>query len=185
MYSHQELESFYLGSEEDWPMGSKMHHFPSNGITGARINHPHNELVTVSTPRLTERKGTLLILEDFDEIRAFLARHFTRHGFEVFSSATVEGALTIAHSHLPEAIIVDFDLSGSQAYHAVERLRAALPGSFIVLMGGPGTVAVKDRAILAGASKVLDKAYHLGELDEIIGRVAQPFLSTASPRLIS
>src|SRR5665811_1534349 len=51
----------------------------------------------------------MLILEDFDEIRAFLSRHFTQQGYDVFSSATLRDAIAIAWEEAPHIIIVDYD----------------------------------------------------------------------------
>ena len=117
-------------------------------------------------------KPILLILEDFDEIRAFLVRHFDQKGYDVFSASTLRDALVIAWEETPQVILIDYELSNETALHALERLHVALPQSYIVLIGGPQTREVTERAILAGASKVLSKTYAISEMDYIVGKAA-------------
>ena len=115
-----------------------------------------------------EPKTILLILEDFDDIRAFLVRHFDQRGYEVYSSATLRDALVIAWEQAPRVILIDSDLRGETAIHAIQRLHEALPESYIVLVGGPQTLEVTERTILAGANKVLSKSYAISEMDYIV-----------------
>jgi ActR/RegA family two-component response regulator len=117
---------------------------------------------------LVQPKCVILILEDFDEIRAFLARHYVQQGYELFSAATLRDGMAIAWEDSPQLILVDYDLGGETAIHAIERLHEAQPHSYIVLLGGPQTIEVGDEAILAGASKVLSKAYNISEMDAIV-----------------
>jgi len=121
-------------------------------------------------PRPLSRDGApvVLILEDFDSIRAYLKNHFKMQGYDVCSAATIRDALEMAEEEYPQVIIIDYDLSGEDAYEAIRRLRAILPLSYIVLMGGPDTATIEDNAKRSGASRVLAKAYELGELDDAV-----------------
>ncbi|MDP4198616.1 MAG: response regulator [Bacteroidota bacterium] len=102
----------------------------------------------------TEPRHVLLILEDFDELRALLARHFVERGYEVFSSSTLRDALAIAWEEAPQMIIIDYSLRGEDAMHVIERLHNAQPLSQIVLAACPPEVEVEEQAIAAGASRV-------------------------------
>ena len=113
-----------------------------------------------------ESRMLLLILEDFDEIRAFLTNHVTNHGFDVFSSATLRDALAIAWEEDPQVIVIDYDLSGETAIHAIKRLHEVQPESYILLVGGPETSEFEEQAMLAGAAKVLSKEYSIFEMDQ-------------------
>lgn len=117
-------------------------------------------------------KCVMLILEDFDEIRAFLARHFTQQGYEVYSSSTLRDALAIAWEEAPQVILIDYDLSGETAIHAIKRLHEAQPQSHVVLVGGPQTTEVEELALAVGAEKVLSKAYGIAEMDRIVESAA-------------
>jgi len=115
------------------------------------------------------KSPVLLILEDFDEIRAFLSRHFMAHDFDVFSASTVRDALAIAWEESPQVVIVDYDLTSENALRAIERIRIAAPESYIVLIGGANTESLFAGASEIGASKVISKVYALNEMDEILG----------------
>jgi DNA-binding response OmpR family regulator len=110
----------------------------------------------------------LLILEDFDEIRAYLSRHFIQHHYDVFSSATLRDALAIAWEETPTAILIDYMICGETAFRAIERLHEAAPKSYIVLVGGTGTEEIKQHALTVGASQVLPKAYTISDMDNIV-----------------
>jgi ActR/RegA family two-component response regulator len=169
MHLHQELEGYYLGTapEQTFEVSTAA---PSVKIRAkaSRASFPKRQRQIEVTP-----KTVLLILEDFDEIRAFLVRHFDQKGYEVYSSATLRDALVIAWEEAPRVILIDYDLRGETAVHAIGRLRDALPQSYIVLIGGPQTQEVAERAILAGASKVLSKAYAISEMDFIVSSAAR------------
>ncbi len=152
MYWHQEAENFYLGDAS--LVMPRIRSMNQHG-TGKR-NHGR------------EYPPLVLILEDFDSIRAYLKNHFKMQGYEVSSAATIRDALEMAEEQYPQVIIIDYDLSGEDAYEAIRRLRAILPLSYIVLMGGPDTATIEENARRSGASRVLAKAYELGELDEAV-----------------
>ncbi|MDP4198610.1 MAG: response regulator [Bacteroidota bacterium] len=178
MHLHQELEGYYLGMP-DTQSGTGMVSIPPPKSTGRSLR------AMAAVAPAASPSCVMLILEDFDEIRAFLSRHFTERGYEVFSSCTLRDALAIAWEESPHVIIIDYDLSGETALHAIERLHSAQPNSHIVLVGGPQTVEVEERAILAGASTVLSKAYGIAEMDRVVERAAhlttphRPFIRTS------
>jgi len=167
MHLHQELEGFYLGLET--PSVPNDSEWMRKDIVMNGIHKP-NEVSAIQTYEVPLHgcAGGLLIVEDFDSIRALLAHHFQKHGYGVCSSATVRDALMIAKDEQPRVVIVDYDMSGVDATKALALLRASLPDSYIVLMGGPGTSDVEYRALHAGASTVLAKAYRISELDRIV-----------------
>ena len=164
MHLHQELEGYYLGLE---PIDMEQ------GINTSTRSY---------APQLEGCTNGLMIVEDFDSIRALLAHHFQGHGYGVCSAATVRDALAIAGDEHPRVIIVDYDMLGEDATKAVTKLRGALPTSYIVLMGGPGTADVEFRAKSAGASTVLAKAYRISELDRIVDAASTHDRSTLATR---
>ena len=149
MHWHQERENFYLGDVSH--------------MTGARTTMAHTNGKALRSTR--ERPPVVLILEDFDSIRAYLKNHFKMQGYDVLSAATIRDAVELAENEYPQAVIIDYDLNSEDAYDAIRRLRGILPLSYIVLMGGPDTAKIEENAKRSGASRVLAKAYELGELD--------------------
>jgi CheY-like chemotaxis protein len=160
MYNHQDLEFFYLGSEEEWTMERVTHHgIGSRNEVGARAS--------AASARAIRPKASVLILEDFDAIRALMSEHFKRQGFDVDSSATLHGALALSRDHAPNVLFIDYDLSSENPYNAIQQLRMSLPNTTIVLIGGPLSQTDQDRALRAGASRIMEKGYDLAGMDQI------------------
>jgi len=114
--------------------------------------------------------GVLLILEDYDAIRAFYSSHFEKRGFEVFSAARLADAIELAELEEPAIIIVDYDLAGESADKVVSRLRRHSPKSKIVVLGGLAHQAVQESLKKAGADDYLSKAYDVELVDLIAKR---------------
>ena len=160
MYNHQDLEFFYLGGQEDWTMERTGHHgIGSRNEVGARAS--------AASLRALRPKASVLILEDFDAIRALMSEHFKKQGFDVDSSSTLHGALVLSREHVPNVLFIDYDLSTENPYSAIQQLHTALPNTTIVLIGGPLSQNDQDRALRAGASRIMEKGYDLAGMDQI------------------
>lgn len=114
------------------------------------------------------RGNVLLILEDFDQLRARFARHFAQNGYDIYSSSTIAGALMIAREERPQAILVDYELRGAAIAGAITKLREALPESYIVLIGAPETGALEVMAKSAGATEVIERSGSIGLVDDLM-----------------
>jgi DNA-binding response OmpR family regulator len=143
---HQDLEGFYLGTLAMEP---------------TIIIEGHAEATALPRPMV-------LILEDFDAIRAWTSHHLEQKGYDVYSAATLHDAIQIAKEAEPQLVLIDYDMSGEDAIWAVGQLRGLAPHAFILVLGGPGTTSVEHHAIEAGASQVLAHAYDVQLLDEIL-----------------
>ena len=178
MYNHQDLEFFYLGSEEEWTMERVTHHgIGSRNEVGGHAAGAHaagghaaggHAGKHAAHAARHHAKGNVLILEDFDAIRALMSEHFKRQGFDVDSSATLHGALALSRDRAPNVLFIDYDLSTENPYNAIQQLRMVLPNTIIVLIGGPLTQPDQDRALRAGASRIMEKGYDLTGMDQIV-----------------
>lgn len=164
MHLHQELEGFYLGS-------ARTNHSelpPTIGNFHENREHALHALDRDkrSNPSKAQR-AVILILEDFDEIRSLLSGYFARRGCEVFSSATLRDALAIAWQETPNIILIDHGLRNDTALHAIAWLHEGFPESRIVLIGA-NSYEMKNRAIMAGASSVMEPEFTNFDLDRAI-----------------
>ena len=139
---------------------------PANG--GMRLATEHGLASSGERARRDHALQSMLILEDFDSIRAYLAHHFERLGFRVYSAARIGDAIAICQSMLPRVIIIDHDLIGEQWQDAVQEMRANLPGSTIIVMGGVASDGLRTEARGLGASQLFPGGYDLEKLDGII-----------------
>lgn len=124
------------------------------------------------TPSLQTRpcSSCILLVEDYDAIRAVMARHFEREGFTVYSASTPRDAQIIARTINPLIVIVDYDLSHADALDTLRDLRQVLPQSIIILSGGIDTKVLHDKAKLYGATELLANGYDLTTLDRVISQ---------------
>lgn len=150
---HQEFEAFYLGT---------------------LVMEP-TTIASVQTSFEAPPKPIVLILEDFDAIRAWTSHHLEQKGYDVYSAATLHDAIQIAKDQMPQLVLIDYDMSGEDAIWAVSQLRALAPSAFVLVLGGPGTESVERHALDAGASQVLSHAYDVHLLDEILEHNAHGF----------
>ncbi len=110
----------------------------------------------------------LLIIEDFDEIRAMLSRHFVRFGYSVLSASTFQGAVDIAANNLPNAIIVDYQLSGESVIEAIVKFRERIPDCYILLVGCPGSAQNITLALELNISLERSRRFGMSEIDQIL-----------------
>ncbi len=112
----------------------------------------------------------ILLVEDYDAIRAVMARHFEQEGFTVYSASTPRDAQIIARATKPLIVIVDYDLSYANSLDTLRDLRQSLPQSIIILSGGVDSIALHDKAKLHGATELLANGYDLTMLDRLISQ---------------
>jgi DNA-binding response OmpR family regulator len=111
---------------------------------------------------------TLLVVEDYDKLRAALGQHFERRGCRVYSVSRGRDAEAIAVSMLPQAVLIDYDLDSEDAVLTAKHLRTILPGSTIVITGGPDNVLVRRKIEAIGNIQYLPQTHELASLDALI-----------------
>jgi DNA-binding response OmpR family regulator len=114
------------------------------------------------------------VIEDYDKLRAALGRHFEKRGFRVYSVTRGKDAEAIAHSLLPQAILLDYDLASEDAVTVAKHLRAILPGSVIIITGGPNNALVRAKIADADSVEYLPYTHELSSLDKLLDSVAFP-----------
>jgi DNA-binding response OmpR family regulator len=136
------------------------------------FGHTVTDALRHETPGLHTLPCTncILLVEDFDAIRALLARHYEREGFTVYSASTPKDAQIIARTINPLIVVVDYDLSNASSLDALRDLRQILPHSIIILSGGAETPALLEKARNYGASDILFHGYDLSRLDRMISQ---------------
>ena len=111
---------------------------------------------------------SLLVVEDYDKLRAVLGHHFERRGYRVYSATRGKDAEAIAHSVLPQAVLLDYDLGGEDVLSIAKRLKAILPGSPIIITGGPDNAIVRAKIAAVEGVSYFPKTHELASLDELL-----------------
>jgi len=112
--------------------------------------------------------GILLIVEDYEKMRLFFARHFEKNGYRVYSAARIGDAESLAHSVLPSVILVDYDLERENAYEAVKRLHSVVPGARIIVFGGVESDEIRSKIVALGGTDFVSQEYDIEKLDSLL-----------------
>jgi two-component system KDP operon response regulator KdpE len=112
---------------------------------------------------MTERRATILVIEDEAEIRRFLRASLGAEGYKVVESATGRRGAIDAATHKPDLAIVDLGLPDLGGMDVIRRIREWSPMPILVLSARvhEGT---KLEAFDAGADDYVTKPFGVGEL---------------------
>lgn len=111
------------------------------------------------------RAATILIVDDDDDIRAFVRAVLEADGHRVLDAATGVEALGHVEVHRPDLVLLDVMMPSMDGF-AVARALKARPGPFtpVILLTAMDDPASRARGIAAGADEVLGKPVHPFEL---------------------
>lgn len=130
---------------------------------------------------MTERgpAGTVLVVDDQEDLRRLLVLALERHDFDVLEAASGEAAMEILTARPIDVLVLDMGLPGMQGTAVVQALRlqpetATLP---VLLMTGSGTDRSVIEGLEAGADDFLAKPVRL---DELVARVRAHMRSRAA-----
>ncbi|KQP01536.1 response regulator transcription factor [Leifsonia sp. Leaf264] len=109
----------------------------------------------------------VLIVEDSDDQRALLGRHFAKAGCLVEFAATGEAALEVVLEFGPDIIVIDLFLPGLDGWMIASRMRALSPRSAIVIS------SVLDPHDYPAADAVLPKPFTGPQVRALVERFAK------------
>jgi CheY-like chemotaxis protein len=114
-----------------------------------------------------DRTRTVLICDDDAMIGSVEERMLADAGWEVVSVvSTAVAAIAVTRAMHPSVVVTDLSMAGVSGIDAIGDLVAA--GSVVVVCSA--FPELRERAIAAGASAVVDKA-ELMDLTEVVGRL--------------
>ena len=119
----------------------------------------------------------ILLAEDDESMRAFLAKALTRAGHEVEDVGNGLDALTMLADSGYDLLLADVVMPGMDGIELARRAAKEQPGIRVMFITGFAAVALKARDQGPTGARVLSKPFHLREL------VAQidAMLQTAGP----
>jgi two-component system, cell cycle response regulator CpdR len=108
----------------------------------------------------------ILLAEDDDQMRAFLARGLRRAGHRVDAVADGAAALAIAEGVEFDLLLADIVMPGIDGIELARRLGARQPGIRVMFITGFAAVALHDDNVTPNRPRVLAKPFHLRHLIE-------------------
>ncbi len=121
-------------------------------------------------PPTTERRRSVLVVDDERAVRAALRVNLTKEGYDVLLAATGEEALAALDTDTPDAVITDVRMPGMDGLALLDQIQSRSPGLPVVVMTGHGSVENAVRAMQAGAANYIIKPVSRGEILMLLER---------------
>ncbi len=108
---------------------------------------------------------TILLVEDFDDIRLAAATMLGLHGYDVIHATDGHEAVERARAHHPDLILMDLAMPGFDGFRAARQIRsfshlASIP---VVAITSHGQL-YRQKALESGFDDVLDKGEFMLEI---------------------
>jgi DNA-binding NtrC family response regulator len=111
-------------------------------------------------------------VDDDSEVRLFLSRVLTSAGYDVEEASDGHGALTAVAGRLPDVVLTDILMPGTDGLELILELRRLSPRAAIIAMSGGSTVGRAlhlSSATEFGAAHVLEKPFSTHALLAAVG----------------
>src|SRR6476661_7913961 len=120
---------------------------------------------------MTADTATLLVVEDDEATRTFLADNLTADGYEVLVADCAADALRLLETKYPDVALVDVGLPDASGLDVIRRVREAdglasraNPAVPVLVLSGRATELDRVRAFEAGADDLVTKPFSYPEL---------------------
>src|SRR6185369_17213609 len=121
----------------------------------------------------SETRGTILIVDDFDDTRLLLRTWLQKKGFHVVEAENGNRAVAEAESVRPDLIIMDVEMPELDGLAATRKIRelsgfASVP---IVAVSAYGADQYRDHALAAGCNEYISTPFEPDELERLIRKL--------------
>lgn len=120
---------------------------------------------------MTDDAATILVVEDDDATRTFLADNLTADGYEVLVADCAADALRLLETKFPDVALVDVGLPDASGLELIRRVRdadglasRANPAVPVLVLSGRDSELDRVRAFEAGADDMVGKPFSYAEL---------------------
>jgi len=118
-------------------------------------------------------KGTILVIDDEDEIREGLEALLTSEGFQVSSAGTGEAGLQKLEDRPFDLMLLDVSLPDRNGLELLRALKSDVPFASVILLTGQGSIDTAVTAMREGAYDYLTKPVDVARLRLLIPKAAE------------
>ena len=114
--------------------------------------------------------ATILVVEDYDDVRRMLKILLESEKFRVLEAATGSEALEVIKDEHPDAILMDLALPGIDGFETIRRIRTidGFQNTPIVVLSAYTGVSTYETALRAGSSYVMAKPIDFDDLAALL-----------------
>ena len=114
----------------------------------------------------------ILIVDDEEDVRLFVADFFGERDFNVETAGSGEDALEKIEKSVPDLVLLDIMMPGIDGLECLEKIKKKYPNVTVIMI-----TALKDETRM-------EKAKRLGALDYIVKPFSLSYLETTVDKLI-
>ncbi len=100
---------------------------------------------------------TALVIDDDPAFNRILCRTLMNHGIDAQGALDSASAIELMRQHRPDAVVLDFNLSGASGLKLIAPLRALRADTRLLVLTGYASIATAVDAIKLGADQYLAK----------------------------
>jgi DNA-binding response OmpR family regulator len=117
--------------------------------------------------------GTILVVEDFDDVRRMLKILLESEKFRVLEAATGSEALEVIKDKHPDAILMDLALPGIDGFETIRRIRAidGFQNTPIIVLSAYIGVSTYETALRAGSNYFMAKPIDFDDLTALLKEI--------------
>jgi DNA-binding NtrC family response regulator len=112
----------------------------------------------------------VLVVEDDDGMRAFLAECFGRRRYQVDAVASGEEAVERFRRHGYDAVVTDYRLQGMNGLELTRAVKVIEPDTVVVIITAYADISVADRAMQEGVTDYILKPFNANQLYFVLER---------------
>lgn len=109
----------------------------------------------------------VLVVDDEPGIRELFVDTLSPRGYEVFTAADGESALSVFEKEHPDILFVDIRMPGMDGVELVSRLKPAHEELHVVMITGHGKDEAVERALQLGSFACLMKPFSVRDIVEM------------------
>jgi len=117
--------------------------------------------------------GRILVVEDFDSLRALVVRVLTSEGYETVGVGTVRDALAASASEHFDLLVTDHTLPGGNGNEIAREAVEAHPGLGVLFMSGSPETTL-DLDVPGARTRFLEKPFDIDALVALVAELLAP-----------
>jgi CheY-like chemotaxis protein len=129
-------------------------------------------------------RSRILLIEDNDDAREMLLMLLTLAGHEVFGACDGPTGIELAHSLVPDIVVIDLGLPGVDGYEVARQIRASRSKDVgLIALSGYGQAEDRRKALEAGFDTHIVKPADPAHLSTVISSLQRGRSSSSRPAL--